>query len=105
MDKKKLAHAQSLVGGRFKLCVLLQKRVHELVKGAPKLVDQNSRNLIDIALEEVIQNKIALAHEEYVPEEAPETEAVSGRDDDEPQFERRPQAQDHRAAALAATNS
>jgi len=104
MDKKKLAHAQSLVGGRFKLCVLLQKRVHELVKGAPKLVDENSRNLIDIALEEVIQNKISLAQEDYVPEEAPETEAVSGRDDDEPQFERRAPARE-RIAAPSATLS
>lgn len=104
MDKKKLAHAQSLVGGRFKLCVLLQKRVHELVKGAPKLVDQNSRNLIDIALEEIIQNKISLAHEEYVPEEAPETEAVSGRDDDEPQFERRAPAQERFVEASASAS-
>ena len=101
MDKKKLAHAQSLVGGRFKLCVLLQKRVHELVKGAPKLVDQNSRNLIDIALEEVIQNKISLDYEAYVPEESPETEPVSGREDDEPQFERRASAQEARVSAAA----
>src|SRR5262245_59072246 len=89
MDKRKLARAQTMVGGRFALCVLLQKRVHELVKGAPKLVDYDSRNLIDIALEEIIQNKIELIAEEIVPEESPETEPVTGREDDDSQIERR----------------
>jgi DNA-directed RNA polymerase subunit K/omega len=45
-------------GGRFKLTVLIQKRLKELVKGAQKLVDLEDRNLINIVMEEIRQNKI-----------------------------------------------
>ena len=37
------------VGGRFKLTALLQKRIRELVAGAPRLVDIRSDNPIDAA--------------------------------------------------------
>ncbi len=45
-------------GGRFKLTVLIQKRLKELVKGGGKLVDVESRNLIHIVLEEIRQGKV-----------------------------------------------
>ena len=45
-------------GGRFKLTVLIQKRVRELVKGAQKLVDSEHKNLIDIAVEEIKAGKV-----------------------------------------------
>ncbi|MFN3487113.1 MAG: DNA-directed RNA polymerase subunit omega [Planctomycetota bacterium] len=47
-------------GGRYKLTVLIQKRLKELVKGAQKLVDLEDRNLINIVLEEIRQGKIGL---------------------------------------------
>jgi len=53
------------VGGRFQLTALLQKRVRELVAGAPRLVDIRSENPIDIAIEEIRAGKIDL-----VPEDA-----------------------------------
>jgi DNA-directed RNA polymerase subunit omega len=53
------------VGGRFQLTALLQKRIRELVAGAPRLVDTRSDNPIDIAIEEVRAGKI-----ELVPEDA-----------------------------------
>ncbi len=53
------------IGGRFMLTTLLQKRVRELVAGAPRLVDIRSDNPIDIAIEEVRAGKI-----ELVPEDA-----------------------------------
>jgi len=56
---------ESRVGGRFKLTALLQKRVRELVAGAPRLVDIRSENPIDIAIAEVRAGKI-----ELVPEDA-----------------------------------
>lgn len=46
-------------GGRYKLTVLIQKRLKELVKGGQKLVDLEDRNLINIVLEEIRQGKIA----------------------------------------------
>ena len=45
-------------GGRYKLTVLIQKRLKELVKGAQKLVDLEDRNLINIVIEEIRQGKV-----------------------------------------------
>ncbi len=45
-------------GGRFRLTVLIQKRLKELVKGAAKLVDLEDRNLINIVIEEIRQGKV-----------------------------------------------
>lgn len=47
-------------GGRYKLTVLIQKRLKELVKGAQKLVDVEDRNLINVVLEEIRQGKVGL---------------------------------------------
>lgn len=47
------------LGGRFKLTVLIQKRIQELARGAPPLVTvEGSRSLIDIALDEIYQGKV-----------------------------------------------
>ncbi|MGE0191828.1 MAG: DNA-directed RNA polymerase subunit omega [Planctomycetota bacterium] len=60
-----LDELEERVGGRFSLTALLQKRVRELVAGAPRLVESKSDNPIDIAIEEVRAGKI-----ELVPEDA-----------------------------------
>jgi DNA-directed RNA polymerase subunit omega len=57
-------------GGRFKLTVLIQKRLKELVKGGAKLVDLESRNLIHVVLEEIRQGKVTF--EGYSVEEPSE---------------------------------
>ena len=51
------------VGGRFKLTALLQKRIRELVAGAPHLVEIRSDNPIDVAIAEVRAGKIELVDE------------------------------------------
>lgn len=62
MDLQRWDRAKEKVGNTFELTVLIQKRCRELVKGKQrKLVDLESRNPIQIALEEVLQNKIHLA--------------------------------------------
>lgn len=62
MDLQRWDRAKELVGNTFELTALIQKRCRELVKGKQrKLVDLESRNPIQIALEEVLQNKIHLA--------------------------------------------
>jgi len=57
-------------GGRYKLTVLIQKRLKELVKGGQKLVDLEDRNLINIVLEEIRQGKVTWEGQEL--EEKPE---------------------------------
>lgn len=52
------------VGGRFKLTTLLQKRIRELVAGAPRLVDIRSDNPIDVAIAEVRAGKVELVTED-----------------------------------------
>ncbi|MBL4848015.1 MAG: DNA-directed RNA polymerase subunit omega [Planctomycetes bacterium] len=62
MDLQRWDRAKELVGSTFELTTLIQKRCRELVKGKQrKLVDLESRNPIQIALEEVLQGKIHLA--------------------------------------------
>ncbi len=59
-----LDELEERVGGRFFLTVLLQKRVRELVAGAPRLVETKSDHPIDIAIEEIRAGKIELQPDE-----------------------------------------
>lgn len=52
------------VGGRFKLTSLLQKRIRELVAGAPRLVEIRSDNPIDVAIAEIRAGKVELVAED-----------------------------------------
>jgi len=47
-------------GGAAKLSILLQKRAKELIKGLPKLVETDSDNPVEIAIEELFQDKISI---------------------------------------------
>jgi len=49
------------IGGRFKLSSLLQKRMQQLNRGAPRLVDIETDDPMKIALAELIAGKIAVA--------------------------------------------
>ena len=60
----KIEAAMAKVGGRFRLTVLIQKRIRELHRGAPKLVECTSPDLLDVVLEEILQDKISLAKRE-----------------------------------------
>jgi len=60
-----LDELEEKVGGRFKLTALLEKRIRELVAGAPRLVEIKSENPIDVAIAEIRAGKI-----ELVPEDA-----------------------------------
>ncbi|MBM4002240.1 MAG: DNA-directed RNA polymerase subunit omega [Planctomycetes bacterium] len=48
------------VGGRFKLSTLIQKRLVQLNKGGPALVDLETSDMMKIVLQEIIQDKIFL---------------------------------------------
>ncbi len=55
-------------GGRFKLTALVQHRVRELMDGARPLVDRKGRSDIEIAIDEILQGKIALGNAEVQTE-------------------------------------
>ena len=65
-SRSRIDEALAKIGGRFKLTVLIQKRVQELNKGAPKMVDLDSKNLIDVVIEEILAEKIHLEPDETV---------------------------------------
>jgi DNA-directed RNA polymerase subunit K/omega len=61
MDLTKVEQAEKLLGvGRFEISALIQKRVQELIRGAPPLVRVKSDNPIEIALAEVLQGLVTL---------------------------------------------
>ena len=71
-------------GGRLRVTTLLQKRVRELERGWPPLVDPKGRGPIQIALEEFVEDKIWLVsgqeaqelHEKRLTEERDRAQAL-----------------------------
>ena len=48
------------VGGRFKLCALIQRRLVQLMEGARPLVERHGRSDLELVIEEILQDKITL---------------------------------------------
>ncbi len=49
------------VGGRFKLCALIQRRLRELViDGARPLIERDGRTDLELVIEEILQDKITM---------------------------------------------
>ena len=51
------------VGGRFKLCALIQRRLVQLMEGSRPLVERNGRTDLEIVIEEIMSDKITLDFE------------------------------------------
>ena len=51
------------VGGRFKLTALIQKRMLELMDGARPLVERGHMTDLELVIEEIQQDKIAIDYE------------------------------------------
>jgi DNA-directed RNA polymerase subunit omega len=47
------------IGGRFKLCALIQRRLVQLMDGARPLVERNGRSDLELVIEEIAQGKIS----------------------------------------------
>jgi len=47
------------MGGRFKLCSLIQRRLVQLMDGARPMVERDGRSDLELVIEEILQNKIA----------------------------------------------
>ncbi|MEM1329692.1 MAG: DNA-directed RNA polymerase subunit omega [Planctomycetota bacterium] len=61
-------------GGRFKLTVLVQRRLVELMDGARPLVEREGRSDLELVIEEVRQGKIALTTAEEAEAQLAEAE-------------------------------
>lgn len=48
------------MGGRFKLCALIQRRLVELMDGARPLIDREGRSDLELVIEEILREKIAI---------------------------------------------
>lgn len=51
------------VGGRFKLTSLIQKRWLELMKGSRPLVESEGMTDLEIVVQEILQDKIAIDYD------------------------------------------
>ena len=51
------------VGGRFKLTALIQKRMLELMDGARPLIDRGNMTDLELVVQEILQDKIAIDYE------------------------------------------
>lgn len=47
------------VGGRFRLCALIQRRLVQLMEGARPLIERDGRSDLELAIEEIMQGKIS----------------------------------------------
>ena len=60
LDELKEEEIVNQVGGRFKLSTLIQKRMVALYRGARPLVEMQTKNLMEVVVQEIVQNKIFL---------------------------------------------
>jgi DNA-directed RNA polymerase subunit omega len=51
------------VGGRFRLTALIQRRLKELIEGSRPLVETEGRNLVEIVVAEIDEDKISIDYE------------------------------------------
>ncbi|MBO6513056.1 MAG: DNA-directed RNA polymerase subunit omega [Phycisphaerales bacterium] len=54
------------VGGKFKLCALIQRRLQQLLDGARPLIARDGMTDLELVIEEIIQDKITL---EYIEDQ------------------------------------
>ena len=64
------------IGGRFKLSSLIQKRLVALNRGAPPLVDMQTKDKMEIVIQEIMQDKIYLDSDESL--RVAGTEGIAG---------------------------
>lgn len=77
------------VGGRFKLASLIQKRMLELLQGSRPLIDNvEGRTMMEIVIQEILQDKIAIDETPYVRK--PKAEVEPRSDELDRLFEKRP---------------
>jgi len=51
------------IGGPFRLTALIQRRLKELIEGARPLVDSANKTLIEVAIQEIAEDKIIIDYD------------------------------------------
>ena len=73
IDALKSDEVVKKVGGQFRLTALVQRRLKELIEGARPLVETEGKTLIEIAILEILQDKIAIDYDRTRTLETPDT--------------------------------
>jgi DNA-directed RNA polymerase subunit omega len=61
IDELKSEEIVNKVGGRFKLTALVQKRLSEILQGSrPLIEDSEGKTMLEIVVQEILQDKIAI---------------------------------------------
>jgi len=61
IEELKSTEIVSKVGGRFRLTALIQKRLSELMQGSrPLIEDTKGKTQLEIVIQEILQDKIAV---------------------------------------------
>jgi len=68
IEALKSDHIVNKVGGRFKLCSLIQRRLVQLMEGARPLVERGDRSDLELVVEEILQDKIDIDRSNAKPE-------------------------------------
>ena len=79
LDELKESRVVEKVGGRFKLSTLIQKRLVQLNRGAPPLVECQGKPSMSTVVEEILNDKIYLDNSNevvVVSDDAPGLEAL-----------------------------
>jgi DNA-directed RNA polymerase subunit omega len=79
LDELKEDEIAKKVGGRFKLSTLIQKRLVQLNRGSPPLVECQGKPTMETVIEEILQDKIYLDTSENViraADDAPDLERL-----------------------------
>lgn len=66
IDALKSEEIVEKVGGRFKLCALIQKRLVQLMEGDRPLVERDGKRDLELVVEEIMMDKIAIEDEDGV---------------------------------------
>lgn len=48
----------AMVGGRFKLCALIQRRLVQLMDGARPMIDRDGRSDLELVVQEILEGKL-----------------------------------------------
>jgi len=85
--------AVNKMGGRFKLAVLVQKRLVDVTFGAPLLVERGSKTLMEAVIQEVLEGKITLEIPKRPPPGTrPQPPPVEPQEDEQEEVTKRPKS-------------
>jgi len=51
------------VGGKFRLAALIQRRAKELIEGSRPLVEVEGKTLVEVIVQEIMEDKIAIDYD------------------------------------------